>query len=62
VDAVYATASKLPECEKFILSSQIERTAASLVLNLAEGSSGQSHAVQNRFLGLALPSYPETIA
>jgi four helix bundle protein len=31
-------------------------------VNIAEGSTGQSDAEQNRFLGLALRSYLETIA
>jgi len=33
-----------------------------VVLNIAEGSTGQSNAEQKRFLGLALRSYLETIA
>ena len=52
----------LPEREKYNLASQIERAATSIVLNIAEGSTGQSDPEQNRFLGLALRSYLETIA
>jgi four helix bundle protein len=48
--------------ERFNLSSQVEWAAASIVLNIAEGSTGQSNPEQNRFLGLALRSYLETIA
>jgi four helix bundle protein len=33
-----------------------------MVLNIAEGSTGQSNAEQSRFLGLAARSYLETIA
>ena len=62
VDAVYELSRLLPEREKYNLSSQIERAAISIVLNIAEGSTGQSDAEQNRFLGLALRSYLETIA
>jgi four helix bundle protein len=62
VDAVYEVSRLLPEREKFNLSSQIERAATSIVLNIAEGSTGQTDAEQNRFLGLALRSYLETIA
>jgi four helix bundle protein len=62
VDAVYEISRLLPEREKYNLSSQIERAATSIVLNIAEGSTGQSSAEQNRFLGLALRSYLETIA
>ena len=62
VDAVYALSRLLPERERYNLSSQIERAATSIVLNIAEGSTGQSDAEHNRFLGLALRSYLETIA
>jgi len=62
VDAVYGLSHTLPERERYNLASQIERAATSIVLNIAEGSTGQSDAEQNRFLGLALRSYLETIA
>ncbi len=62
VDAVYDLSRLLPEREKYNLASQIERASTSIVLNIAEGSTGQSDAEQNRFLGLALRSYLETIA
>lgn len=61
VDAVYELSRLLPEREKYNLSSQIERAATSIVLNIAEGSTGQTDPEQNRFLGLALRSYLETI-
>ena len=62
VDAVYELSRSLPERERYNLSSQVERAATSVVLNIAEGSTGQSDPEQNRFLGLALRSYLETIA
>ncbi len=62
VDKVYTMSSRLPSSEQFNLRSQIERAATSIVLNITEGSTGQSNAEQNRFLGLALRSYMETIA
>ena len=62
VKAVYILSKKLPESEKYNLVSQIERAATSIVLNIAEGSTGQSDLEQRRFLGLALRSYLETIA
>jgi len=62
VDTIYELTRLLPEREKFNLASQIERAATSIVLNIAEGSTGQSDPEQNRFLGLALRSYLETIA
>ena len=42
-------------------SRQIERAATSIVLNIAESSSGGSNAEQDRSLDLALRSYLETI-
>jgi four helix bundle protein len=62
VDQVYVLSKQLPERERFNISSQVERAATSIVLNIAEGSTGQSDAEQNRFLGFALRSYLETIA
>ena len=62
VDEVYVLSKQLPERERFNISSQVERAATSIVLNIAEGSTGQSDAEQNGFLGFALRSYLETIA
>ena len=62
MDAVYELSGRLPEAERFNLRSQLERAATSIVLNIAEGSTGQSNAEQNRFLGMALRSYLETVA
>jgi four helix bundle protein len=61
VDAVYELSEKLPQREWANLSSQIERAATSIVLNIAEGSSKGSNSEQNRFLELALRSYLETV-
>ena len=62
VDKIYGLASKLPNTEQFNLCSQVQRAATSIVLNIAEGSTGQSDLEQNRFLGMALRSYIETVA
>ena len=62
LDKIYKIVGGLPDSEKFNLSSQIVRAATSIVLNIAEGSTGQSNAEQNRFLGLAVRSYIETVA
>ena len=62
VQSVYIISKKLPDRERFNLSNQVERAATSIVLNIAEGSTGQTDPEQNRFLGLALRSYLETIA
>ena len=61
VDEVYALTRRLPDAERFNLRPQSERAATSVVLNIAEGSTGQSDAEQHRFLGLALRSYLETV-
>jgi four helix bundle protein len=60
--SIYSLSIKLPDRERFNLISQIERAATSVVLNIAEGSTGQSNPEQKRFLGLAIRSYLETIA
>lgn len=62
VDKVYSLSSRLPDLEQFNLRSQLQRATTSIVLNIAEGSTGQSNAEQSRFLGLALRSYMETVA
>ena len=61
-DLIYELSDKLPEYEKFNLKSQIIRAATSISLNIAEGSTGQSDAEQNRFLGMAIRSLIETVA
>lgn len=62
IDLTYELADLLPKNEDFNLKSQITRAATSVALNIAEGSTGQSDAEQNRFLGLAIRSLVETVA
>jgi len=62
VKSIYKLSKQLPERERYNLANQIERAATSITLNIAEGSTGQTDPEQNRFLGLALRSYLETIA
>jgi four helix bundle protein len=62
VDLVYTLAHLIPDSERFNLRPQLQRAATSIVLNIAEGSTGQTDAEQRRFLGLALRSYVETVA
>ena len=62
IDLIYEIAEKLPRSEDFNLKSQIIRAATSIALNIAEGSTSQSDAEQSRFLGMALPSFIETVA
>jgi four helix bundle protein len=61
-DLMYLFADELPAREQYNLSSQLIRAATSIALNIAEGSTGQSDAEQNRFLGMAVRSLMETIA
>jgi four helix bundle protein len=62
IDQVYGLVKKLPESEKYNLSSQLVRAATSIGLNIAEGSTGQSDKEQIRFLNLSIRSYLETVA
>jgi len=51
-----------PKEELFISTSQIKRAADSVVLNIAEGSMGQSKAVFKVFLGYSLRSAIEVVS
>ena len=62
IDLIYKLADALPRNEEYNLRSQIIRAATSVALNIVEGSTGQSDAEQNRFLGMALRSVIETVA
>ena len=53
--------NKLPDREKFNLSSQIRRASDSVALNIAEGSIGQSNGELGRFLGYSIRSLAEVI-
>jgi len=46
----------------FSLASQIKRAADSVVLNIAEGSTGQTKPEFKRFLNIALRSAIEVVA
>jgi four helix bundle protein len=50
-----------PKEELYILTSQFKRAADSISLNIAEGSTGQSNAEFNRFLGYAVRSDIEVV-
>jgi four helix bundle protein len=62
VDAVYRLTQGLPKSEQFNLRAQLEGAATSVVLNIAEGSTGQTDPEQARFLGMALRSLMECVA
>lgn len=51
-----------PKDEMFSLSSQIKRASDSVVLNIAEGSTGQTKPEFKRFLNMALRSAIEVVA
>lgn len=53
---------KFPVDERFNLASQIKRAADSVVLNIAEGSTGQTTPEFKRFLNIALRSAVEVVA
>ena len=58
---VHDLTKTFPKDEIFILSSQIKRAADSVSLNVAEGSTGQSNAEFNRFIGYSLKSTIEVV-
>ncbi|QMU31272.1 four helix bundle protein [Adhaeribacter radiodurans] len=51
-----------PKDELYVLTSQIKRAADSIVLNIAEGSTGQTNPEFNKFLSYALRSGIEVVA
>lgn len=51
-----------PSDERFVLSSQIQRAADSVALNIAEGSTGQSNPEFKKFLGYAILSAIEVVS
>ena len=53
---------QFPKEEIYVLTSQMKRAADSVVLNIAEGSTGQSKAVFKVFLGYALRSAIEVVS
>jgi len=62
VDATYELTNRFPRSENLNLRSQLERAATSVVLNIAEGSTGQTDPEQARFLGLSIRSLMECVA
>ena len=61
-DEINNLVKTFPKEEVYVLSSQMKRAADSVVLNIAEGSTGQSNAEFNKFLGYALRSAIEVVA
>ena len=59
---IHLIVEKFPKKELFSLSSQVRKAADSVVLNIAEGSTGQSTPEFRRFLKIALRSGIEVVA
>lgn len=59
---IHQLTQSFPKDELFILTSQIKRAADSIVLNIAEGSTGQTNPEFSRFLSYAQRSGVEVIA
>lgn len=62
VKEIYNLTSKFPQNFKYELGSQINRSAISVVLNIAEGSGKNSDRELNRFFDIAIGSVYETVA
>ena len=58
---IYEFAAGLPDAERFGLTTQLRRAAASVPLNIAEGAGGSSNPEFARFLGYAYRSLKEVI-
>lgn len=58
---VSAVTMKFPNTEKFVLTSQMQRAADSISLNIAEGSTSQSNPEFSKFLGYSIRSGSEVI-
>jgi len=56
------TKKSFPKEELYVLTSQIKRAADSVVLNIAEGCTGQTNAVFKQFLNYALRSGVEVVS
>jgi four helix bundle protein len=61
-DEINLLAKNFPKDELYILTSQIKRAADSVVLNIAEGCTGQTNPVFKTFLSYALRSAIEVVS
>ena len=59
VKQVYRITAKLPQSETFALKSQIQRSAVSIVSNIAEGSSRKTRKDYCQFMHIAYGSTSE---
>ena len=56
------TKNSFPKEEQYVLTPQIKRAADSVVLNIAEGCTGQSNAVFKTFLNYSIRSGIEVVS
>ncbi|MDB5002915.1 MAG: four helix bundle protein [Mucilaginibacter sp.] len=61
-DKINVLVKSFPKDELFILTSQIKRASDSVVLNIAEGSTGQTTPVFKNFLNYSLRSAIEVVS
>lgn len=59
---INALIKTFPIEEKFVLSTQIQRAADSVALNIAEGCTGQSNPEFKKFLGYSIRSGIEVVS
>src|ERR1700753_259488 len=60
-DRINQLSKSLPKDEIYILTSQLKRASDSVVLNIAEGSTGQTKPVFKTFLNYSLCSAIEVV-
>ncbi|WP_225587095.1 four helix bundle protein [Algoriphagus sp. Y33] len=60
-EEIHDLSKKFPKEEIYNLTSQIQRAADSIALNIAEGSIGQTNPEQARFIGYSLRSLAEVV-
>ncbi|MCO4293966.1 four helix bundle protein [Solitalea sp. MAHUQ-68] len=60
-DQIFTLTKSFPKEEIYVLTSQIRRASDSIVLNIAEGSTGQTKTVFKLFLGYSLRSAIEVV-
>jgi|SRR5690554_4981882 len=60
-EKIFLLSKNFPADERYNFTSQIKRAADSVALNIAEGSTSQSNAEFNRFLGYSLRSLVEVV-
>ena len=59
---ICAITARFPRKEDYALTSQLNRAAYSIVLNIAEGAGRNTDAEFNHFLGIAMGSVFEVVA